>query len=61
MGAGHILIDRRITSQDVIEQLFHLFVSRGIPERIRPDNGPDFTVRAILELAEPSRSKDAIH
>ena len=27
-----ILVDRRITSQDVIDQLFHLFVFRGIPE-----------------------------
>ena len=42
-----ILVDRRITSQDVIEQLFYLFVSRGIPEHIRSDNGPEFTARAI--------------
>ncbi len=26
-----ILVDRRITSQDVIEQFFYLFVSRGAP------------------------------
>jgi len=42
-----ILTDRRIISQDVIEQLFYLFVSRGIPEHIRSDNGPEFTARAI--------------
>lgn len=29
-----ILVDRRITSQGVVEQLFYLFVSRGIPEHI---------------------------
>jgi len=31
----------------VIEQLFYLFVSRGIPEHVRSDNGPEFTARAI--------------
>jgi len=34
-----ILVNRRITSQDVIDDLFYLFVSRDIPERIRSDNG----------------------
>ena len=42
-----ILVDRRITSQEVIEQLFYLLVLRGIPEHIRSDNGPEFTARAI--------------
>jgi len=36
-----ILVKRRITSQDVIDQLFHLFIFRGIPEHIRSDNGPE--------------------
>jgi transposase InsO family protein len=42
-----ILVDRRITSEDVIDQLFNLFVLRGIPEHIRSDNGPEFTAKAI--------------
>ena len=42
-----LLVDRRLTSQDVIDQLFHLFVFRGIPEHIRSDNGPEFTARQI--------------
>jgi len=42
-----ILVERRITSEDVIDQLFNLFVFRGIPEYIRSDNGPEFTARAI--------------
>ena len=42
-----MLVRRRITSQDVIDQLFHLFVFRGIPEHIRSDNGPEFTAKAI--------------
>jgi len=42
-----ILVNRRITSQDVIDKLFQLFVFRGLPEHIRSDNGPEFTARAI--------------
>jgi len=42
-----MLVSRRITSQDVIDQLFRLFVLRSIPEHIRSDNGPDFTAREI--------------
>ena len=42
-----ILIKRSITSQDVIDRLFELFIFRGIPEHIRSDNGPEFTAKAI--------------
>jgi transposase InsO family protein len=42
-----ILIQRRITSQDVIEQLFYLFIFRGTPQYIRSDNGPEFTAKAV--------------
>jgi len=42
-----ILVDRHVNSQDVIDQLFHLFVFRGIPEHIRSDNGPEFTAKAV--------------
>ncbi len=42
-----ILVKRRITSQDVIEQLFELIIFRGIPEHIRSDNGPELTAKAI--------------
>jgi len=42
-----ILVKRRITSHDVIDQLFQLFILRGIPEYIRSDNGPEFTAKAI--------------
>ncbi len=41
------LVERKIKADDVIDQLFHLFVFRGIPEHIRSDNGPEFTARAV--------------
>jgi len=42
-----ILVARKITTQDVIDLLFHLFIFRGIPEHLRSDNGPEFTAKAI--------------
>ena len=42
-----MLVKRRITSQDVINQIFNLFIFRGIPEHIRSDNGPEFTAKEI--------------
>ena len=41
------MVGRKITSQDVIDQLFNLFVLKGIPEHIRSDNGPEFTAREV--------------
>ena len=42
-----IRVARKISSQDVIEELFYLLLFRGIPEHIRSDNGPEFTARAV--------------
>ena len=42
-----ILVQRRITSEDVINQLYTLFLVRTVPEHIRSDNGPEFTAKAI--------------
>lgn len=42
-----ITVERKITSHRVIERLAHLFITKGIPEHIRSDNGPEFTAKAI--------------
>jgi len=42
-----MLVKRRITSEEVIDKLFELFILRGIPEHIRSDNGPEFTAKAV--------------
>ena len=34
-----LLVARRLRSQDVLDQLYELFLKRGIPEYIRSDNG----------------------
>ena len=40
-------VNRRINSQDVIDELFNLFIFHSIPEHIRSDNGPEFTAKVV--------------
>ena len=44
-----IRAERSIRSSDVIETLTGLMTTRGVPEHIRSDNGPEFTAKAIRE------------
>ena len=37
----------RPRSQNVIDQLYYLFLFRGMPEHIRSDNGAEFTAKPI--------------
>jgi len=43
---------RRIRSEDVLEQLCELFLTRGVPEYLRSDNGSEFTVNAVRNWLE---------
>lgn len=40
---------RKFKATDLIEALCELFVSRGIPARIRSDNGPEFVAEAVRD------------
>jgi putative transposase len=42
-----ISVGRRLNSTHVLETLGELFVSRGPPEHIRSDNGPEFCAKAV--------------
>lgn len=42
-------VGRRMTSEDVLERLTFLFVTRGVPDYIRSDNGGEFTAQAVRE------------
>jgi putative transposase len=44
-----LVVSRRIVSEDVMDQLFSLFVLRCTPMYIRSDNGPEFTARSIRQ------------
>jgi transposase InsO family protein len=45
-------VSRRIRSEDVLEQLYELFLTRGVPEHIRSDNGAEFTAKAVRNWLE---------
>jgi putative transposase len=45
-------VDRSITSEDVINELSNLFATRGMPNFIRSDNGPEFTANVIASWLE---------
>jgi transposase InsO family protein len=42
-----IRVDRNITSEDVLDELSTLFITRGIPDHIRSDNGTEFTAKVV--------------
>ncbi len=45
-------VERNLTSREVMEQLFELFILRGVPEHIRSDNGSEFTAKGIRKWLE---------
>lgn len=47
-----IEVGRKLSSEDVLRVLGHLFVHRRIPTCIRSDNGPEFTAVAVREWLE---------
>jgi putative transposase len=50
-------VDRTITALDVIETLKDLFVTRGIPDHIRSDNGPEFVADLLRGWLQNLRVK----
>ena len=36
-----------LNHEEVLEQLAYLFVTRGVPEHIRSDNGGELTAQAV--------------
>lgn len=38
-----------LRSDDVLERLSWLFATRGVPEHIRSDNGPEFTAKVVRQ------------
>ena len=44
-----IRIQRKLKAIDVIDVLSDLFITRGVPEHVRSDNGPEFIATAVQE------------
>jgi len=42
-----IVVDGKIKSDDVLHCLTDLFLTHGVPEHIRSDNGPEFTAKVV--------------
>ncbi len=42
-------VARRLNSEDVLERLTWLFVTRGVPKYIRSDNGSEFTALVVRD------------
>lgn len=47
-----IHIGRKITATDLVDALTELFVTRGTPEYIRSDNGPEFVAENLREYLQ---------
>ena len=45
-------VARQLNSEDVLERLTWLMVTRGVPNHIRSDNGPEFTAKVVREWLE---------
>ena len=45
-------VARQLKSDDVLERLSWLFATRGVPEHIRSDNGPEFTATVVRNWLE---------
>jgi len=45
-------VARRLRSDDVLERLSWLFATRGVPEHLRSDNGPEFTATVVRDWLE---------
>ncbi len=48
-GCLSLKVARRLMSQDVLYQLYELFINRDILGDIRSDNGPEFTAKAVRD------------
>jgi len=44
-----IKVARKITAQDVLDELYDLILERGMPDYIRSDNGPEFTAHSVKQ------------
>jgi putative transposase len=42
-------VARKLTSDDVLERLSWLMATRGVPQHIRSDNGPEFTATVVRQ------------
>ena len=54
-----IRIERKLKSIDVVDVLANLFITRGVPEHVRSDSGPEFIATAVQEWIAEVGAKTA--
>jgi len=54
-----IEVQRKLSSQDVLDVLRDLFVERGAPDYIPSDNGSEFTAKAVRWRDRRSRPRES--
>jgi transposase InsO family protein len=54
-----LVVARSVTAEDVIDVLAELFQVRGVPKRLRSDNGPEFIASALRGWLERTGAKTA--
>ena len=52
-----IKVDRKLNSTDVVDVLLDLFVTHGVPDYIRSDNGSEFTARLVRQWLKKLKVK----
>ena len=52
-----IKVARRLTSEDVLDQLTQLFIQRRLPDYIRSDNGGEFTAKTVRKWLDDLGAK----
>ena len=52
-----IRVKRKLNSSDVMDVLSELFLTKGIPDHIRSDNGPEFIAKALRKWLERMKVK----
>jgi len=48
-------VERRLAHEDVLTELAWLFCTRGLPDYLRSDNGPEFTAERVRDWLSPLR------
>lgn len=56
-----IRVARSIKAEDVLDELSNLFITRGIPEHIRSDNGGRVYRKSSAQMASGVGRKDLVH
>ena len=56
-----IVVARKLTADDVLATLTDLFITRGCPDHLRSDNGPEFVAKVVRDWIAAVGAKSGLH